>query len=197
VGLSNNTVPTSRPYRVSLTITIVLLLLTVTAMIVLIIINNAQEDDREAALNLTITAVVDQMHITQTALIATPTSAPQVVLGQYLFALVADSPTYSAASDCNAQYLIGRILTENETPTDAYTVFVWGDYLPEQTVLTGEPSGQPEGQWRLELPDMLHRRVWVQLWAGDRYVSPPIEVIFNETDCTRNQAEIVLKRVGR
>lgn len=183
-------VRSSRPYQIGLTIAIILFLLTLTAGITIIIIANARDERREDEFTLTLTSVFADLNQTQTA--STPAAAPPVVLGEYAFTA---APVYSEAETCDNQTVSGLVLDLNSEPIDRYTVLVWGDNTPSQSVLTGEISGQENGRWSLPLSGMIHRRVWVQLLAEGRYFSAPIEVIFTEGDCTHNHAEIVFEQV--
>jgi hypothetical protein len=191
-----NTPRPSRLYMLWLTVATLLFLLTLTIGIILIIIGNARIDRREDEYHTTLTAVFSDLRQTETALITTSTPAPPVTPGYYVFALAPDSPTYSAAPTCDLQVLSGLVLDDGSQPVDRYTVVVWGDYTSRQTVLTGQVAGQDRGRWMLPLPGMLHRRVWVQLTAGDRYFSAPTEIVFDQNACDRNRVEIILEQVA-
>ena len=190
-----NDVFSNQRYRVALTVAIILFLLTLTAAIVIIIIASAREADRENTFEVTLTAAFNELHATQTAAFDTPTLAPTLVYGQYPFGLASDSPHYSAAPVCAGQVLMGRVLDQEGNPADGFEVQVWGDYVdPPQTLQTGQLAGQDQGRWTLTLEGVVNRRVWVQLTAADRYFSGPVEIVFADGDCTRNQVEVVFQQ---
>ena len=182
-------------YRVALTVAIMLFLLTLTAAIVIIIIASAREADRENMFAVTLTAAFNELHATQTAAFNTPTPAPTLVYGEYPFGLAPDSPHYSASSACIGQVLMGSVLDQEGNPADGFDVQVWGDYaVPPQTLATGQLAGQDTGHWALTLEGVVNRRVWVQLTAADRYFSGPVEIVFADGDCSRNQVEVVFQQ---
>ncbi len=186
----------NRPYRIALTVAIVLFLLTLTAAVILLIITSGRDQTLEEQFRVTLTAAFAGVNQTQTALAVSPTPAPTVVYGQFPFAPAVDSPAYSATATCDQQVLAGQVVDDTGSPTDAFDVRAWGDFTPLQTVPTGRVGGNPPGQWSLPLGGMLHRRVWVQLVAGDRHFSAPVEVVFDQTDCARNRAEVVFLQVA-
>jgi hypothetical protein len=186
----------SRPYRIALTIATVLLLLTLTAVIALSIVANAEQNRLEDEFKLTLTGVYANLHQTETAVALTTIIAPPGVLGEYSFRPSADSPVYSAGESCDAQTVTGQVVNQDSRPVDGFTVMVWGDNTPLQTTSTGEIAGLDSGRWSFALNGVIHRRVWVQLTAQNRYFSAPVEVIFAAGDCTRSRAEIVFEQVA-
>lgn len=189
-------IPSSRPYRIALTIAIILLLLTLTLGITILIIANARNQRQEDEFMQTMTGVFVDLNQTQTAAASTPAAAPPVVLGEYAFTPAADQPLYSAAETCDTQTITGQIQDRDGQPTDRFTILIWGDNTPMQSMPTGEIAGQESGRWSLILDGVVHRRLWVQLMAEERYFSAPIEVIFVEGDCERNHAEIIFEQVA-
>ncbi len=188
----------NRTYKIAFTIAAVLLLLTLTGTVVLIIISSGREEDREAEFETTLTAVHDDLRLTETGVavaVQTQDAAPPLTQGEYPFA-APDLTWSSAEDDCAGQMITGVVLGLIGDPTDAYQVVVWGDLVEPQFLLTGEPAGQEPGQWAVTLSGITHRRVWVQLVAGGRYYAAPVELVFDADDCTRNQVEVVFTQVA-
>jgi hypothetical protein len=192
---SRESVAPTRTYTIALTIAIILFLGTLTAVIVLIMISNAREQEREDEFEVTLTSVFADVSQTQTALAITPVAPPAVVLGEYFFER-AEPPSYAAAPACTSQVVTGRVLDQDEQPTDGFQVLVWGDFAPTRTLLTGEVVGQDKGQWWLAFGDMINRRVWVQIVVGERHFSAPVEIVFDEADCAHNLAEVVFRQIA-
>ncbi|MBN1202984.1 MAG: hypothetical protein JXJ20_14130 [Anaerolineae bacterium] len=190
-----NEIPYSQPYKMMLTIAILLFLAMLTAVVILIIIARGRELNLEEEFDETLTAAFANVSRTETAVALSPTPAPAVVRGSFPFELADDSPAYSAAPTCDEQTLTGLVLNQNNAPTDGFGVLIWGDYTAQQTLLTGEVAGQDKGRWSLALPGMIHRRVWVQLVAGDRHFTAPVEIVFDQQDCSRNQVNITLRQI--
>lgn len=186
----------TRPYRTALAIAITLVFITLTAVIILLIITSAREDEREQEFSATLTAARHSAQQTIDALETAPTPAPEVIAGRYPFALEVPGPRYSAAPEPESQLVHGLILNDAGQPLDGIGVIVWGDYTPLQSLATGEPAGQEAGRWALALKGQINRRVWVQLAAGGRYLSAPVEVVFEETDGARSAAELVFRQTG-
>jgi hypothetical protein len=181
----------SRTYRLWLTAAILLVLIMLTAVIVIIIIANARQEDQELAFSVTLTEVWTDVNATQTAFAVTLTPAPTVLPGMYAFALAPDGPVYAAAEECDTQRLTGQVLGLDGEPVDGFTVYIWGDYFPLTRVLTGPAAGQVSGRWVLPLVPANNRRLWVQLGTTNRYVSPPVEVVFTAAECDRGQVEVM------
>lgn len=186
----------SRPYKIALTIAVVLFLLTLTIAVLIIIIANARETDREAEIEITLTAAFAQINRMQTAAAPLPTGAPPIVRGEYAFVAVDDTPIYSAGTHCDTHVLTGQIVDEAGAPLDGLTIWLWGDFVDPQHVITGEGAQQPAGSWLVALQGGLNRRVWLQVMAGERHVSPPVEIVFDADDCTRNRAMVALQQVA-
>jgi hypothetical protein len=188
-------ITSSRPYQIALTVAVLLFLATLTAAILIILIANARRESRETQFDVTLTAVYSDVVQTENALLITPTPAPLPVYGQFPFVPDADGPVYSAAETCDQQILTGSVLDQQGDLTDAYRVDVWGDYLPRRVLSTGALAQQNEGRWTLPLTSTINRRLWVQLAAGDRYVSAPVEIVFGAENCDQNRVEIVFKQI--
>lgn len=183
----------SRLYMMSLTAAILLLSVMITILMVLVIIRDTDNDDSETSRLLT--AAFADASQTQTALAITPTPAPPVSPGVFAFQ-AADSPNYDAAPSCNRQIVTGLILNSDGQPTDAFSVQVWGDYTSLSLAMTGPVAGQHSGHWSMPLGGMLNRRLWVQVTAGGRVFSAPVEIVFDRTDCAHNQAELTFQQVA-
>lgn len=186
----------TRPYKTALAVAITLLFITLTAVIILLIITSAREDEREQEFSATLTAVQHSAQQTSGALETTATPAPEVIAGQYPFVLQASGPRYGAAPEPESQLVHGLILNDAGQPLDGISVIVWGDYTPLQALATGELAGQEAGRWALALEGQINRRIWVQLAAGGRYLSAPVEVVFEEMDNLRSAAELIFYQTG-
>jgi len=184
----------SRPYKIALTVAVVLFLMMLTTSILLLILANSREEKSQSEFAITLTAVLRDIRSTQTAAAFTPTPAPPVTPGAYPFA-PDGSPVYSAAPDCAGQTVAGDVLAPDGTPIDAFQVRAWGDYLDPHLVLTGEIERQPDGHWSLTLEGMVNRRLWVQVTAGDRYLSAPVEIVLDGENCAQNQVEITFRQI--
>ncbi|MBI5958622.1 MAG: hypothetical protein HY866_07805 [Chloroflexi bacterium] len=186
---------TSRPYKIALTATLVLLFITVTAAILIIILNSARSETRETEFDLTLTDVNHTIAQMQTAAAVTPTPAPRLTYGIYPFELASGSPKYSAALACDGVYLLGQVVDQEGEPVNGFSVRVWGDYLTPQTALTGEIARQDRGRWALPLVGKVNRRLWAQMWIADRFLSAPVEIVYDAQDCTHNRVEINFRQV--
>ncbi len=186
----------SRRYTIMLTAAIVLFLVTLTIAIMIIIIANARETDREAEIEVTLTAAFAQIDQLQTVAAPGSTTAPQVVPGEYAFAPVDRTPLYAAAAQCDVHLLTGQVIDQDGAPLDGFVIWVWGDYLDPQRTMTGEIAQQPAGSWLLALEGNINRRVWVQMIADRRYVSAPVEIVFEAGDCTQNHASVTLQQIA-
>lgn len=186
----------SRTYKMSLTVAGLLFLGTLTLAAIVILIANARNQSREEEHESTLTAVWSEVVATQTAIAVTPPPGPTVIAGQYAFAPVPDSPVYLGDSTCEEQILTGEVLDRDGVPSDAYRLLVWGDYLAPQTIPTGELAGQRRGRWRLEFPLGVNRRVWVQVIGGDRFLSAPVEVIFDADACAQSAIEVTFQQIA-
>jgi hypothetical protein len=191
-----NDLYSSRPYKVAFTVAVLLFLATLTAAVLVIIIANARDEGRESELEITLTAVFERVSQTETALAATPTSAPPLVYGRFPFALRGGSLVYSPAETCDQQLLTGYVFDQQGDPTDTFRITVWGDYITPQFLATGAAVQQGEGQWNLRLTDTANRRLWVQIMAAERYISAPVEVVFSAGDCEHNRVEIVFEQIA-
>ncbi len=183
----------NRPYQVALTVAVILFIVTLTISILVLIISREESQDREQAFDMTLTAIYADVSQTQAALadrLRTPPDVPPPVYREYPFALAPDSPRYAAAATCSEQVIDGTVRDMDGQPTDALNITVWGDYLDAQTVPTGELAGQDAGRWRVTLSGPANRRVFVQLHAAGRYLSAPVELVFDATDCARNRATV-------
>jgi hypothetical protein len=168
-----------------MTIAITLFLATLTITILLAILASASRHDLKEDFQVTLTAVF--------------ANAPLTYEGDYPFS--GDSLIYSAAESCDAHVLTGFVFDLAGNPLDNLIVQVWGDFMAgRQSVRPGNDPAMP-GRWRAVLPGVMKRSAWVQLATdgeGDtlRYLSPPVEVLFDEGDCVRTQAEIVFEQVA-
>jgi len=185
----------NRTYKTALTVALLLFFVTLTAMIILAIITAEREDEREEAFDATLTAVVGAAQQTLAAHTTPPTPAPEVLPGQYPFAPDSAAPRYSAADTPAAQVVRGQVLDEAGQPVDLVQVAVWGDYTALQMLDTGEVAGLERGRWSLALDGQLNRRVWVQLVTGGRYLSAPVEIVFEASSAGRSAAEIIFRQV--
>jgi hypothetical protein len=185
----------SRPYKIALTVAVILFLMLLTGSILILILVNSREENRQSEFAITLTAVLHEVQVTQTAAAFTPTPAPPVTPGAYPFALEGN-PVYAAAPTCAGQTVGGEVLDLDGHPTDAFQVRVWGDYLAPQVLLTGEIERQPDGRWSLALDGMVNRRLWVQVTAGDRYLAAPVEIVLEGTRCDQNLVEMVFRQIG-
>lgn len=186
----------NRRYRAWLTVTGLLSLATLTLSIIVIIIARARDVDREADFEVTLTAVWQAALAQPVNTASTPTAAPLTVPGVYPFVLTDDVPVYGAGETCDQQVLTGRVTDLAGSPTDAFSIRVWGDYTRLRNLLTGALADEAPGVWRLVVPDAANRRLWVQLAAADRYLSAPVEVVFVAGECDRNRAQIDFQQVG-
>lgn len=186
----------SHTYKVSLAAAVLLFFATLTIAVIAIIIANARERNREEEFDSTLTAVWQRIDATQTALAITPTPGPAVVYGEYAFTLAPESPAYGAGDTCDVQVVAGRVQDQQGQPIDGFSVLVWGDYTPAQTVQTGELTGEPRGYWALTLAPDVRRRVWVQLTGENRFFSAPVEIIFDNPGCDHNRVEIVFQQIA-
>jgi hypothetical protein len=175
----------SRPYKVAFTVAVLLFLATLTATALVIIIANARQESHEDRFDITLTALSDRMIQTETALAATPTPAPPLVFGHYPFTLGGGRLVYTAAETCEQQVLDGYVYDQQDNPTDAFRIAVWGDYLSPQFLSTGAAVEQAEGQWTLR-----------QVMAAERYVSAPVEVVFSAGDCAQNRVQILFVQIA-
>jgi hypothetical protein len=196
LNYDESTTFTSHRYRVWLTIAVLLFLITLTTVVVLIIIGNARAETREEEFENTLTAVWSDISATQTALVESATPAPVVIAGQFDFVPAAGSPAYSGLPICDRQVVAGRVSDQDGLPLDGFDLYVWGDFITPRIVATGPVTGHEPGQWTLTFSNMLNRRVWVQVVAGDRHLSMPVEVIFSREDCSRNRADIIFERTA-
>ena len=89
----------------------------------------------------------------------------------------------------------GQVLNEEGEPEDRFSVMVWGDYTPQQTLATGEIAELAPGHWAVSLEGQVNRRLWVQVVAGDRYLSAPVEIVFEEANAERGAAEVIFRQV--
>jgi hypothetical protein len=171
---------------------VVLFIVTITAGLVVVIIDSAREEERQAEFAATLTAVA----AAEGAIGGTPPpdSGPPTP-GQYLFAMPDDSPRYSPAPDC-AQQIAGQVRDPDGQPLDQMAIVVWGDYTPQRILPTGSLAGQDPGQFELTLDGVRNRRVWVQMLSGARYVSPPVEIVFNASDCERSHAAVSFEQIA-
>lgn len=187
--------PTARGYSIALTFSVLLFLATLTAVLVLIVIGDARADERQQEFDVTLTAAFAEIRQTQAILPVAPTPAPTLLAGQYAFELAAPF-RYSAGSRCTEQGLAGIVLDGDGQPLDGFHVHLWGDYTPSTVVFTGEVGGYATGEWRAVLDGALNRRVWVQLFAGDRTVSAPVEVVFDQAVCEQSLVELAFQQVA-
>lgn len=188
--------PINRTYRRTLAIALLLFFVTLTGAIILLIITSARETEREAEFNATVTAILSAAEQTLVAQATPPTPAPHIQPGEYPFAADPPSPQYGRSELPARQVVHGQVLDANGQPEDRFAVAVWGDYTPPQTLATGEIAEQDAGHWALALEGMVNRRVWVQLIAGDRYLSAPVEIVLNEANPARSAAEVIFQQVG-
>jgi hypothetical protein len=186
----------SRPYRIALTGAALLFVALLTATILIILIANARQESLEEEVAITLTAAFASVSHTQTAVAITPTPAPLPVAGEYAFAALPDSPTYSAAATCDHQEIAGEARDASGQPLDGFGVRVWGDYLTPQWTLTGPAAQQPPGHWTLTLDGVVNRRVWAQLTLGERYLSAPVEIVFEAAGCDQNRADVIFAQIA-
>jgi len=185
----------SRSYKIALTIAIGLFLVLLTGSILILILVNSREENRQSEFAITLTAVIHEVQSTQTAAAYTPTPAPPLTPGVYPFTLDGN-PVYLEGPDCSGQVVSGDVLDLNGAPTDSFQVSMWGDFLARQIILTGEIERHADGHWSLALDRMVNRRLWVQVTAGDRYLSAPVEVVLDAAGCDRNRVEIIFRQTG-
>lgn len=185
----------SSTYMFALTAALLMMFLLFTSAIVLIIVGRAGDKKKDREFNITLTSIYADVNATNAARIVTPTPAPPITQGEYLFAPDAD-PVFSALESCTAQIVSGQVLDNEGNPTDRYTVLVWGDFLPTTPITTGELSGEGEGRWTLVLNGMVNRRLWAQITAGNRYFSAPVEIVFDQAACDRNHVDIVFRQIA-
>ncbi|HMM27346.1 MAG TPA: hypothetical protein PKD46_03580 [Aggregatilineaceae bacterium] len=185
----------TRTYKTSLTIAVLLLFTTLTGAVVLAIITSEREGEREESFAATLTAVFSAAQNTVAAHATPPTPAPTVQPGEYPFAAEPPGPRYSRAELPASQVVHGLVLDEAGEPVDRYSVTVWGDYTPARTLETGELVGLGPGRWALTLEGQVNRRVWVQLMAAGRYLSAPVEIVFEESNAERSAAEVVFHQI--
>ncbi len=187
--------PTNRTYRNALAIALVLFFVTLTGAIILMIITSARDDKREDDFNATVTAVVSSAQQTLAAQATPPTPAPAILSGEYTFAPDLPVPRYSPSDLPTRQIVRGQVLNEDGEPEDRFSVMVWGDYTPQQTLATGEIAELAPGHWAVSLEGQVNRRLWVQVVAGDRYLSAPVEIVFEEANAERSAAEVIFRQV--
>jgi hypothetical protein len=194
-----DTIYTSQRYRLMLRTAAILLLITLTISITVIIISHDDETEREATFDSTLTAVFDDVQGAATAradLVRTPQDAAPLTAHEYPFAPVDSAPIYADGASCDRQVLGGIVFDSDRTPTDALNVRVWGDYIEPRTLLTGALTGHKDGAWSVVLDGGINRRVFVQLAAAGRYLSPPVEVVFPAEDCDRMHATLDFEQVA-
>lgn len=187
----------NRRYKIALTLAVVLLMLTVTGAVLMLIITDARQEVRETEFETTLTAIYADVALTQAALgLNAPVQVDRLPLTPGAFPFVArpGDPRYSRLAPCTYPRIRGEVRGLEGAPTDAYQVQVWGDRLPLQIVLTGEPAGQAAGHWQVTLDGLGHRRAWVQLVAGGTFYSPPVEVVFAASVCERGVATVVFQQ---
>lgn len=184
----------SRPYKIALTIAVVLFLVVLTTSVLILILVSARDKSRRNEFEITLTAVVRSFQGTPRADI-TPTPAPELTYGSYPFVL-GGSPVFSPATGCQGEHLSGQVLDQQGKPIDSLTVLVWGDYFETQSLSTGEIAHQDQGRWKLDLQDRANRRLWVQIVGGSRYLSAPVEIVFDAARCDQGQVEIVFRQAG-
>ncbi len=180
---------------VALSAALLMMFLLFTGVIVLIIVGRAGDKKKDEEFTVTLTSIYADVNATDAARIVTPTNAPPITPGAYIFALDAD-PAYSGTESCSAQIVTGQVLDSDGNPTDRYTVLIWGDFLPDTPITTGELSGEAEGKWTLVLNGMVNRRLWVQITAGNRYFSAPVEIVLDQTACDRNRVELTFRQIA-
>lgn len=188
--------PVNRTYRRALAVALTMCFVTLTGAIILAIISSARESEREAQFNATVTAIVSAAEQTLVARETPPTTAPQIQPGVYPFEPDPSSPRYGRSELPTSQVVYGQVLDADGQPEDRFTVIVWGDYTPPQTVSVGEIAEQEAGHWALALEGRVNRRLWVQLSAGERYLSAPVEIVLSESNPARSAAEVIFRQVG-
>ena len=187
--------PVDRAYRNALAIALVLFFVTLTGAIILVIITSARETEREDAFSATVTAVVASAQQTLAGRATPPTPAPAILPGEYAFAVDPPGPRYGRSDLPASQVVRGQVLAAEGQPEDRFSIVLWGDYTPLQTLATGEMAELEAGRWAVSLEGRVNRRVWVQLAAGDRYLSAPVEVVFEEANPARSAAEVTFRQV--
>lgn len=187
--------PIHRAYRNALAIALILFFFTLTGAIILAIITSARENEREDAFNATVTAVVYAAEQTLAARATPPTPAPAIRPGEYAFAVDPSSPRYERSDLPTSQVVHGQVLDVDGQPEDRFSIVLWGDYTPPQTIVTGEIAELEAGRWAVSLEGRVNRRVWVQLSAGDRYLSAPVEIVLEEANPERSAAEVIFRQV--
>jgi len=187
--------PVNRAYRNALAIALVLFFVTLTGAIILAIITSARQTEREDAFSATVTAVVSSAEQTLAARDIPPTPAPAIQPGEYAFAVDPPGPRYGPSDLPTSQVVRGQVLDAEGQPEDRFSIVLWGDYTPQQTLATGEMAEMEAGHWAVSLEGQVNRRVWVQLTAGDRYLSAPIEIVFEEANPARSAADVTLRQV--
>ena len=168
-----NTLETSRPYKIALTVAVVLVVATLTVTVLLIIIGSARQEDLQA----TLSAVQTDYTELQRTIGADMSGFPLQL---------AEEPRYSAAEDCATQIVEGEVQPPPDVPPDAYRVQVWGDGLDVQQTPVGA-----DGRWRATLSDVRGRRVWVQIvHQNGYYASAPVQLALAGESCTHNHATL-------
>ena len=184
----------SRAYRLMLAGTVLLLLATLTAAILIILLVNAQERSKESGFAATLTALAPAMIFAQPDFVPSPDPGAELVDAPSLLVASDDSPSFAAADTCAEQVVAGSVLNLSGQPTDAFSVLAWGDYVAPRMLLSGEIAGHGAGEWQVALPGGVNRRVWVQVTAGGRTLSAPVEIVFTADDCARNLATVVFEQ---
>jgi hypothetical protein len=191
----------SSRYKRALAVAVLLFLATLTASILIAILSTSNRRSLQEDHEMTLTAVVHDLSQTLTAGIATPTTAPVPQVGVFPFALEAGGPTYHAAEPCDRHVLTGSITDQDGQPLNGIKVWIWADYggILTDTLRSGyAPAWEPAigpGEFVLTIPDMINRRVWVQLVIDERFVSAPVEIVFEQDDCAHNQADVAFRQI--
>jgi len=186
----------SQMYRLLLTGSILLFLATLTGVILVIILANAQERDQQRAFEVTLTAIAKNSFRGQVEFTTTPQRVLSITPGEFPFALREGSLVFSGDASCDEQTLVGQLVNDTGAPVDGFAVLVWGDYVAPSIRHTGEIAGQATGAWALTVAGDINRRMWVQVVAEGRYLSEPVEILFDGDDCTRNRANLVLAQTA-
>lgn len=186
----------SNRYKNALAVVFVLFLALLTSTILLIILSSSSRRNLEEEYELTLTAVMTDITQQKTAIAITPTPVPRPIAGHYPFQLHNESVTFTASGDCTQQVVSGHVLNTAGDPVDGLQVLIWGDYTPAQIGQTGRVAGLPTGSWQVNLPGTINRRLWVQLTDGARFLSDPVEFIFERENCAQNQAAITFIEIG-
>lgn len=117
----------------------------------------------------------------------TPTLSPYPFIVQPGTPLLRENFAYTEVG-CDWQGIAGQAVTTRGEPVIDVEVRVVGDDFPDTATTTGANTTYGPAGWELVLSDAPNDdRYAVALWAGDRQISPTVEVAFPGT-CQQNLA---------